>query len=47
VLMLLVANNRTIMQMHVKGRHANGLGILTTLAVAVAVVTVAVCSFWR
>jgi hypothetical protein len=45
--MLLVANNRTIMQMHVKGRHANGLGILTTLAVAVAVVTVAASFLWR
>lgn len=47
VLILLVANNRTVMQAHVNGRLANGLGILTTLAMAAAVVALVVSFFWR
>ena len=47
VLILLMANNRTIMQTHVNGRLANGLGILTTLAMAAAVVALVVSFFWR
>lgn len=46
-LILLVANNHTIMQPHVNGRLANGLDILATLAMAVAVVALAVSFVWR
>jgi hypothetical protein len=46
-LILLVANNHAIMQTHVNGWLANGLGILTMLAMAAAVVALAVSFFWR
>jgi Mn2+/Fe2+ NRAMP family transporter len=46
VLILLVANNRTIMGVHTNGRLSNGVGILTTLAMGAAAVALAV-SFFR
>jgi Mn2+/Fe2+ NRAMP family transporter len=51
VLILLVANNRSVMGAHSNGRLSNGVGILTTLAMgaaAVALVAALVASFfWR
>jgi Mn2+/Fe2+ NRAMP family transporter len=47
VLILLVANNRSIMQTHTNGRLLNGLGIITTLAMAAAAVALAVSFVWR
>jgi NRAMP (natural resistance-associated macrophage protein)-like metal ion transporter len=47
VLILLIANNRSIMQAYTNGRLANGLGILTTLAMAAAVLALAVSFVWR
>ena len=45
VLILLVANNRSIMGMHVNGRLSNCIVILTTLAMAAAAIALAVLSF--
>ena len=42
VLILLVANNRKIMGAHTNGWLANSVGILTTLAMAVAAIALAV-----
>lgn len=47
VLILLVANNHSIMQKHTNGRLLNGLGIITTLAMAAAAVALAVSFVWR
>jgi NRAMP (natural resistance-associated macrophage protein)-like metal ion transporter len=44
-LILLVANNRTIMGQHTNGLLSNGMGILATLAMAVAAVAT-VASLW-
>jgi Mn2+/Fe2+ NRAMP family transporter len=47
VLILLIANNRSIMQTHTNGRLLNGLGIITTLAMAAAAVALAISFVWR
>ena len=47
VLILLVANNRAIMGTHTNGRLANGVGILTTLAMAAAAVALVVSFLWH
>jgi Mn2+/Fe2+ NRAMP family transporter len=45
VLILLVANNRSIMGAYTNGRLSNSVGILTTLAMAAAAVALAVLFF--
>lgn len=45
VLILLVANSRSIMGAHTNGRLSNGVGILTTLAMAAAAVALGVLFF--
>jgi NRAMP (natural resistance-associated macrophage protein)-like metal ion transporter len=47
VLILLIANNRGIMGEHTNGRLANGLGILTVVAMGAAAVTTVVLFFTR
>jgi Mn2+/Fe2+ NRAMP family transporter len=47
VVLMLVANNRTIMGIHVNGRLANGLGLLTTLAMGAAAVATIASLWWH
>jgi NRAMP (natural resistance-associated macrophage protein)-like metal ion transporter len=47
VLILLVANNREIMGAHANGRLANGVGILTTLAMGGAAVATVASLWWH
>jgi NRAMP (natural resistance-associated macrophage protein)-like metal ion transporter len=47
VLILLVANNRKVMGVHTNGWLANGVGTLTTLAMALAAATLVVLFFMR
>ena|SRR5579863_10635886 len=47
VILLLVANNRAIMGDHVNGHLANGLGLLTTLAMGGAAVATVLSLWWH